>query len=723
MADAPQNPSSPSQPTSGVREDYYLPERKTLRDYLIVLRERLWIALPIALLLALGLGYYQSRDVKQYMSRATMRFEKPDRIVTTEYVTNPAVQSEVDINTNIQTLRSNRLRERVVRSLSPEEVQILQRPYLKNLPPGLPPPSAASALGKIDINSVPNSLIIAINVSHEDAEAAKIVAESYIQQFMQYLVEEVGGKNDYAVEYLQKRSEQLRAESEQASLKLQQYMQLQKIVSLDESSNLVTARLQAAEGELTRTRLARIELESQYTQVQAFSRDAKNLLEITFIANYGQVPLLKAQQTDLSREQTVLSERYLEKHPKMIEVGNRLSVVQEQLASNIQLAIADMKNRMEKIIDAESNLEREKQTQEKEVFHLRDLRAEYDSLKNQADVKTKNYIEVLDRLAQTRTTSNIDKIPIRILDHAEVATAPYTPNMTRIVQNSAALFVVVFLVVAIGLSFIDDRVKSTWDVEHFIGAPLLGIIPELGDKKDDDRHRLVINNIPTPGLESFLSVYSSVKIHSKLDFPKSILVTSTIPGEGKTLVSANLAGSFARHGRKTLLVDCDLRRPMMHHHFSQPNKNGIIPWYESGADLESNLEGNPNLGIVKIGENLFLLCSGGRSKSPTDILESKVFANLLERLKQYYELIVVDSPPLGAVTDSLLIAERTDEVIYVCRFNRAYRKHIKMYIKALRQGKNELLGIVLNGLTPRRIEYYSNYRYYRSYKKYYGSQT
>ena len=88
-----------------------------------------------------------------------------------------------------------------------------------------------------------------------------------------------------------------------------------------------------------------------------------------------------------------------------------------------------------------------------------------------------------------------------------------------------------------------------------------------------------------------------------------------------------------------------------------------------------------------------------------------------------YDLVVVDSPPLGAVTDSLLIAQRTDEVIYVCRFNRAYKKHIRLYVKALRSGCNEVLGIVLNGLTPRRIEYYSNYRYYRSYKKYYGSQS
>ena len=109
--------------------------------------------------------------------------------------------------------------------------------------------------------------------------------------------------------------------------------------------------------------------------------------------------------------------------------------------------------------------------------------------------------------------------------------------------------------------------------------------------------------------------------------------------------------------------------------------------------------------------------------SPTELLENPVFAQLIERLKKIFDLVVIDSPPMGAVTDATLIAERTDEVVYVCRFNRAYRKHIKLYIKALREGKNEILGIVLNGLSPRRIEYYSNYRYYRSYKKYYGSQT
>jgi len=708
---------------SGARNDYDIAEHRTLRDYIIILRERLWIALPIALLVAIGFGYFESREIPMFRSRATMRFEKPDRIVTTEYVTNSAVQSEVDIVTNIETLRSNRLRERVIRSLSAGEQAILRRPFLKELPPGTPPPSVGSCLGNVEINSVRNSLLISVTVSHRDPEAAKIVADKYVEQFMEFLVEEVGGKNEYAVDYLNKRADQLRRESEEASARLQRYMEDQKLVSLDDSTNLVNSRLQTTEVELTRTRLMRIELESACAQVESLQKEGRDLLEITFIATYGEVPGLKAQITDLSREQAALSERYLEKHPKIVDINNRLTIVNEQLARTIQLAIADLRTRLAKAVDGERNLDQERKLQEAEVFHLRDLRAEYDSLKNQADVKKKNYVEVLDRLSQTRTTSNIDKIPIRILDKAEVPGAPYAPNMRQIVQTSLGLGVLVFLCVAVGLSFIDDRVRSSWDVEHFIGAPLLGIVPELNHVRDDERYRLVLNNKQTPGLEAFLSVYSSVKIHSKVDYPKAILVTSTIPGEGKTLVSCNLAGSFARHGRNTLLIDCDLRRPMVHRHFNQSNEHGLIPWFENGADIESDLLGNPQLGIIKVGENLSVLCSGGRSKSPTELLESKAFGQLIDRLKRRFELIVIDSPPLGAVTDSLLIAERTDEVIYVCRFNRAYRKHIRLYVKALRQGKNELLGVVLNGLSPRRIEYYSNYRYYRSYKKYYGSQS
>jgi capsular exopolysaccharide synthesis family protein len=303
------------------------------------------------------------------------------------------------------------------------------------------------------------------------------------------------------------------------------------------------------------------------------------------------------------------------------------------------------------------------------------------------------------------------------------AGGPYTPNIPAIIKMSVWVFLLVFVLVAVGLSFFDDRVKSAWDVESFIGAHLLGIIPELGHVPDTERPTLANSDKTSPGAEAFLSVYSSVKIQSKLDFPKSLLITSTIPGEGKTMISSNLAAAFARHGKKVLLIDCDLRRPTLHRQFQLANDTGLITWFEAGAAIPSAPLADPTLGITKVDANLFLLRAGGRSKGPTELLENPVFTQFIASLKNHFDLVVVDSPPMGAVTDALLLAGLCDEVVYVCRFNRAYRKHIRLYIKQLKDSRNELLGVVLNGLSPRRIEYYSNYRYYRSYKKYYGSHS
>ena len=369
-------------------------------------------------------------------------------------------------------------------------------------------------------------------------------------------------------------------------------------------------------------------------------------------------------------------------------------------------------------------LDREYDKQEKEQLRLDDLKVAYTSLQDQATVAKNAYSQVLDSLNKTTTSKGLDyHIPVSLIDRAVPNYGPYTPNKTRIARTCVMVGLLVFFGVAFGLSMVDDRVKSAWDIESFIGVNLLGIIPDLSNIKEEDKPMLTLTAKATPGVEAFLSVYSAVKIQSKLDYPKILLVTSTIPGEGKTLISCNLAGSFARHGRSTLLIDCDMRRPMLHRLFKMENDAGILTWAGEGASLEGDLLANPHLGIIRVADNLFLLRSGGRSKTPTEFLETPVFGKFIEQLKRRFDLIVIDSPPVGAVSDCLLIAEHTDEIIYVCRFNRAYRKHIRQFVTMLRDGKNELLGIVLNGLSPRRIEYYTNYRYYRSYKKYYGSQT
>jgi succinoglycan biosynthesis transport protein ExoP len=718
----PKPVSASSKPLRGREEDAV--ERRTLRDYFIILRERFWIAMPLALLVVLPWGYYQAHQPKMYLARATMEFEKPERVITTEGVVDPSVKSDIDLNTYIEDLTSERLKTKVIESLTPDEIKILQRPYLKNLAPGEAPPSGAGLLGSLSVTSVHNSFLISIVVIHQDPEAAALIANHYIDQFMRYLIENVGGRNEAAVEYLKTRGEQLRQESEDADQKLEAYMKENKLVSFDSSVNIVTDRLKALNSALENAGQERLALETLTNQVQIYKKDGRDLLDIAYIADHGTIPSIRAHLDDLKRNQAALSERYLERHPKMIDIANDIQVAQDQLAQAISLAIEELQTSLDKARTTEATLQEDYSKQEQEQLRLRDLEVEYRILENQSSVAKSDYTQILDRLNQATNYKDLENIPVHPLDRAGPPGAPFMPNLGQIFRTCAGLGVLIFIGVAIGLSFLDDRIKSAWDVETFIGVSLLGIIPELSNLTAEEKYSLILNNTTTTGTEAFLGIYSSVKVHSKLDFPKSILITSTIPGEGKTLVSCNLASAFARHGKRTLLIDCDLRRPMLHRHFNQENKLGLIPWFENGANLfEGDILANPDLGIIQISEGFHLLCSGGRSKSPTEILENPIFGQLIGYLKTQFDLVIVDSPPLGAVTDSLLIAEHIDETIYVCRFNRTNRKHIKLYIRHLRESKTEILGVVLNGLSPRRIEYYSNYRYYRSYKKYYGTQA
>ncbi len=703
--------------------DHQVTERRSLRDYFVILRERLWIALPVALLVAISFGYYHARETPMYSSTATMQFERPERVVLNEQVVDSSIRSEFDLNTYIKFLESGRLRSMVTQSLTPDEVKLLQRPYLKNLPPGANPPGASEVLGNLTPQSIRNSYLITLTVTHRDSEGAALLANRYVDQFMRYLIENVGGKNEFAVDYLKNRGEELRKESEIAEGRLQEYRRKNNLVSLDNSINIVGERLRAINTTLTTARLARLDIENLLGQIDRMQKNDSSLLEIGYISAYGTIASLKAQLADLTKQQSILSERYLEKHPKMIDLANAIEVVKSQLSHNIQQSIADLRTQYVKLQETETSYTREYREAEKDQLRLGELSVEFKSLENQAQVAKTNYIQILDRLNQTTTSKNLENIPVKPLDRALPAGAPYTPVLQSIIKTSIGLGLLVFAAVALGLSFIDDRVKSAWDIEGFIGAHLLGIVPELSHVPDGEKHSLVNTDKTSPASEAILSVYSAVKIQSKLDFPKSILVTSTIPGEGKTMISCNLAASFARHGKRVLLIDCDMRRPMLHRHFKLTNEAGFIPWFEAGAKIPADPFTDSTLGLTKVDGNLYLLRSGGRSKGPTELLEKPVFSQFLESMKQHFDLIVVDSPPMGAVTDALLIAQRTDEVIYVCRFNRAYRKHIRLYIKQLKENKTELLGIVLNGLSERRIEYYSNYRYYRSYKKYYGSQS
>jgi capsular exopolysaccharide synthesis family protein len=283
----------------------------------------------------------------------------------------------------------------------------------------------------------------------------------------------------------------------------------------------------------------------------------------------------------------------------------------------------------------------------------------------------------------------------------------------------------VFVFVEGLLLLLNDRVRSPWDVETFLGADLLGSVPNMSDADARRHHRLLLDAPNGREAEPLLAIYSSARARSQIDSPKAVLVTSTVAEEGRSLVAANLAAAFARHGKRTLLVDCDLRTPSLHHAFDRPNDAGLVAWFTRGATLPdaTSPSSDVDLGLVNVAPGLDLLRAGGRSDHPSAIFEHPAFARLLVRLKQDYDQVVVDSPPLGVATDALLVAQNTDEVVFVCRAGRAQRRHVRLYLHALRQTGNQILGVVLNGIRPRRLRRHADDHYYRSYKKDYGTTT
>ncbi|MES2694893.1 MAG: hypothetical protein V4773_15590 [Verrucomicrobiota bacterium] len=199
MADAHLKPPLPQ---SSDRDDDAV-ERRTLRDYYIILRERLWIALPLAVLVAVGYGYKKMQVIPIYQARATMQFEKPETVLNTQGIIETAVRSDVDLNTYIEQLRSMKLRTRVMDSLTPEEKNVLRRPALKRAPPGTDPANIPVSLGFVTPQSTKANFIIGIHVIHEDPEAAMIVANKYSAAFMAHLFNTQGGRNEDAVLWLQ----------------------------------------------------------------------------------------------------------------------------------------------------------------------------------------------------------------------------------------------------------------------------------------------------------------------------------------------------------------------------------------------------------------------------------------------------------------------------------------------------------------------------------------
>jgi capsular exopolysaccharide synthesis family protein len=268
------------------------------------------------------------------------------------------------------------------------------------------------------------------------------------------------------------------------------------------------------------------------------------------------------------------------------------------------------------------------------------------------------------------------------------------------------------LAFAFFVAFIDDRVKSSFDIESVIGLPLIGIIPQIKKMDPVEKAQVVANNTDRQVAEAFLTLHSSLRLKEESKNAKCILTTSTIPGEGKSFTTTNLALTFAAHGEKVVVVDCDLRKPNIHKTLQLENVKGVIDIVGGTSTLDEVV-------IKNVFPNMDVITTGGRAKNPTHVLNSRSFEQLVADLRKRYDRVFIDTPPLAAVSDAMIILPLVDGSLFTIFFNKVRRKAAQFAAKKLLESNVPVLGAVLNGLNLAVSGYYYAQYYDKSYKDYY----
>jgi capsular exopolysaccharide synthesis family protein len=307
--------------------------------------------------------------------------------------------------------------------------------------------------------------------------------------------------------------------------------------------------------------------------------------------------------------------------------------------------------------------------------------------------------------------ATIEEHNARIVDPAVRPRKYSSPNVALDLACGTVGGLALGLSLAFLVAFIDDRVKTNHQIESVIGLPLIGIVPRTRKMDTSKRAQLVHNFADPLAGEAFLTIHSNLRLKNESKNSKVILVTSTRPGEGKSFVTSNLALTFAEHGERTILIDCDLRKPNVHNLFGIANTKGVIDFCTSTEPLESFTVKNHL-------PNLDLLLAGGRAVNPTHILNHESFARLIGELRKKYDRVFIDTPPLAPVSDAMIVLQHVDGAIFTIRFNHVRTRGAKFCARRILESKVPCFGAVLNGLDLALSDYYYAEYYDKSYRSY-----
>jgi len=573
-------------------------------------------------------------------------------------------------------------------------------------------PLVSSFIGRIGVSPIRNSRLVDVNFQARDpglaATIVNTLSKAYIDQNLEIKLRAVQD----AVRWLHNRIEEEREKVERAEQALLRYKEEHGIIT-DFSSDveMVTAqKLAQLNTQVVEAESKRVEAETRYQQAMAMVGTPDMLDSIPEVLNNELIRQIKSMEVELYKRMSELSKKYGQKHPRMMAIDSELTTLEKRKSQEVNRVINSLKNEYEVARAKENSLKAALVAQKNESLELNKKAIEYGVLRREAESAKHMYELLIKRFKEASLTEDMRTGNIRVVDRAEVPNHPVRPRK----RHNLILALIVGLVTGVGLAFffeyLDNTIKLPEDVKQHLKTPYLGPVPLFTSEKagnpDDGIHPdLVGLHAPkSSASESYRGIRTSILFSSAESAPQVLLISSAAPKEGKTITAANLAVVMAQANGKTIILDCDLRRPTMHRLFGISKDMGVSNLLVGGGSAKEAIIHTriPNLDIIPCGTI---------PPNPSEILGSARMLTLLNGLRKLYAHILIDSPPSTAVTDAVVLSKSVDGVVMVVRTGYTAREIVKNGMAQFGAVGAHILGAVLNGVDMRGNGYYY-YQYY-----------
>jgi exopolysaccharide transport family protein len=706
-----------------------------LLEYVRVLYKRRWTAATVFVLVVLSVTVYTFTATPMYEARTRLLIETDDPNIVAFKTVIDDTQSKGDY---YQT-QYNILQSRALARKSIDDLRLWSSPLLN--PEGQrrrfgigaawaalagddgdQPSRAADEtaqqsrvidgfLANLTIAPIRNSRLVDLKYRLADAALATSIANALARNYIQQNLEYKFTASKDATDWLGERLAEERKQVEASESALQQYRERNDAISLEDRQNIVVQRLADLNAAVTRAKTERLQKEALYRQLQASGSDQATLS--TFPAIFGNT-FIQQQKTELAtlqRQQAQMAEKLGDRHPDMVKIQSAIQHAQAQLQAEVTKVVAAVRADYEAARTQEESLSSALASQKGEAMAMNRKAIEYSVLERDVESSKQIYNSLLQRAKETSVAGELKSSNIRVVDAAERPRQPVAPRGLFTVGLALLGGVILACGTAFFFEYLDSRIKSPEEIEAYLGLPAIGMIPALG-KNWKQSNPLINNGVPPNFAEAFRALRTNVLFAAAEAASRAVVVTSTGPGEGKTLVACNLAIAFATAGQRVLLIDGDMRRPRVHDVIvsaQEPGLSNVIVGDAAAGDAVRRTEV----------PGLWVLTAGRVPPNPAELLGSRVFSELMTSMRSQFDWVVIDSPPVMAVTDPNVAARVADRVVFVIGAEMTSYKIARRALEQLQRARVPFAGAVLNNVQLQRHAYYYSQYYRREYASYY----